>query len=72
MKKRLMCIMLAVVANVALLTLAFATPKDAGAVSSQRLLFNCCKETVEGDGYCCGYCCLFRFDCFGGMCDEEQ
>lgn len=70
MKKRLMWIVVAALANVALL--AFGTPRDAGAAASKSFFYHCCKETVAGDGYCCGYCCMFRFDCFGGMCDDEE
>ena len=70
MKKRLMWIVMAAMANVAVLV--FATPNGAGAVSSKSFFYHCCKETVSGDGYCCGYCCMFRFDCYGGMCNDEE
>lgn len=72
MKKRLKWIAFAALANVAVLPLTFATPRDAGAVSRESFFYHCCKETVSGDGYCCLYCCLFRFNCFDGMCGDEQ
>lgn len=72
MKTRLLWILLAVVVNIALLPLALATPKNAAAVSTSRFLFHCCKQTVAGDPYCCGYCCMFRFNCLNdGHCGEE-
>ncbi len=72
MKKKLLWVLLAVAANVALLPLALATPKDAAAASGSRFLFHCCKQTVAGDAYCCGYCCSFRFNCLGDRhCGEE-
>lgn len=72
MKKKLMWILIAALANIALLPLALATPKEVAAVSGAGLFFNCCKQTGAGDPYCCGSCCLFTFDCLGGgMCDEE-
>lgn len=72
MKKRLLWVLLAVAANVALLPLTLATPANAAAASSSGLLFHCCKKTGEGDRYCCGYCCIFRFNCLGdGTCGVE-
>ena len=72
MKKKLLWILLAVAANIALLPLALATPKNAAAASSSGLLFHCCKETMAGDPYCCGFCRVFTFNCLGGgTCDEE-
>lgn len=70
MKKRLMWVLLAVAANVALLPLTL--PANAAAASSSSFLFHCCKKTMAGDPYCCGYCCMFTFNCLGdGTCDEE-
>lgn len=70
MKKKLVWVLLAVAANVALLPLA--TPKNAAAASGSGFFFHCCKKTMAGDPYCCGYCCVFRFNCLGGgTCDEE-
>ncbi len=72
MKKRLLWVLLAVAANVALLPLTLATPANAAAASSSGLLFHCCKKTAAGDRYCCGYCCIFRFNCLGdGTCGKE-
>jgi len=72
MKKRILWVLLAIAANIALLPLALATPKDATAASSSGFFFHCCKETMAGDPYCCGYCCVFTFNCLGGgTCDEE-
>ncbi len=72
MKKRLLWVLLAVAANVALLPLTLATPANAAAASSSGFFFHCCKKTAVGDPYCCGYCCMFRFNCLGGgTCDED-
>ena len=72
MKKRLLWILLAVAANAALLPLTLATPKAAAAAANSGFFFHCCKKTVAGDPYCCGYCCMFTFNCLGsGMCDER-
>jgi len=72
MKKKLLWVLLAVAANVALLPLALATPKNAAAASSSGFFFHCCKQTVAGDPYCCGNCCMFRFNCLGDVnCGEE-
>ena len=72
MKKRLLWVLLAVVANIVLASLALGTPKNAAAASSSSFLYHCCKQTVMGDPYCCGYCCLFRFNCFDDHhCGEE-
>ena len=72
MKKKLLWILLAVAANIALLPLALATPKDAAAASGSRFFFHCCKQTGAGDPYCCGYCCVLSFDCLGDRhCGEE-
>ncbi len=72
MKKRLLWVLLAVAANVALLPLTLATPANAAAASSSGFLFHCCKKTAVGDRYCCGYCCVFRFNCLGdGTCGDE-
>lgn len=72
MKKRLKWIMIAAVANVAVLPLALAAPRGASAVSSDSFFYHCCKETVAGDEHCCRFCCMFRFDCLDGTCDEEE
>lgn len=72
MKKKLLWILLAVVVNIALLPLALATPKNAAAVSNSGFFFHCCKQTVAGDPYCCGYCCIFSFNCLNDShCGEE-
>ena len=72
MKTRLMWVLLAVVVNIVLASLALGTPKNAAAASSSRLFYHCCKETAIGDPYCCGYCCIITFNCLGGgTCDEE-
>ena len=72
MKTRLLWILLAVVANIALVPMALVTPKNAVAVSSSRFFFNCCKETAAGDPYCCGSCCVFTFDCLSDRhCGDE-
>ena len=72
MKTRLMWVLLAVVVNIVLASLAYGSPKNAAAASSSGLFYHCCKETAIGDPYCCGYCCLFRFDCFNDShCGEE-
>lgn len=72
MKKRLLWVLLAVAANVALMPLTLATPANAAAASSSAFLFHCCKQTVAGDPYCCGYCCMLRFNCLDDdMCGEE-
>ena len=71
MKKRLLWILLAVAANVALLPLTLATPANAAAASSSGLFFHCCKNTAGGDPYCCGYCCVFSFNCLDDdMCGD--
>ena len=73
MNKRLMWILLAVLANVALLPLTLATPEEATAESGGSFLFNCCKESAGGDPYCCGSCCILTYDCLGGgMCEGEN
>ena len=73
MTKRSMWILLAVLANLALLPLTFATPEEATAESGGSIFFHCCKEAVGGDPYCCGYCCILTFDCLGGgMCDGSN
>ena len=70
MKKRLLWVLLAVAANVALLPLTL--PANAAAASSSGFLFHCCRQTVAGDPYCCGNCCMFTFDCLDDdMCGEE-
>ena len=72
MKKRLLWVLLAVAANVALLPLTLATPASAAAASSSGFFFHCCKKTAVGDRYCCGYCCMFTFNCLGdGTCGDE-
>lgn len=72
MKKRLLWVLLAVAVNVALLPLTLATPANAVAAASSAFLFHCCKQTVAGDAYCCGNCCMFRFNCLDDdMCGEE-
>ena len=72
MKTKLLCILFAVVANILLMPLALATPKSAAAASGSGFLFHCCKQTVAGDPYCCGNCCMFTFDCYtDGHCGEE-
>jgi len=72
MKKKLLWVLLAVAANVALLPLTLAAPKDAAAASSSAFLYHCCKQTAAGDPYCCGNCCIFRFNCLGDVnCGER-
>ena len=72
MKKRLLWVLLAVAANVALLPLTLATPANAAAASSSGFLFHCCKQTGAGDPYCCGFCCSFRFNCLSDRhCGKE-
>lgn len=65
MKRKITSIALALVVNLALLPLSSAAPTDLD--RQPRIgdtVFPCCKETPDGEPYCCLQCCYFRFDCF--------
>ena len=56
-------IMIAFLANLALLPLVLATPGSATAVGPKSFFFHCCSETPSGTDYCCYSCCIFTWDC---------
>ena len=63
MKKR-SWMMIAFLANLALLPLVLATPEKAAAAGSSAF-FPCCKETSTGRDFCCSRCCVFTWNCMG-------
>lgn len=49
--------------------LAVATPAAAG----EESIRDCCKNSVEGTGFCCDNCCWFTSDCNQSAdCGDKQ
>ena len=63
MKQKPTWILIAFLANLALLPLATGEPEARAAESHKPLLFHCCKKTKSGKPYCCNRCCLFVWNC---------
>lgn len=72
MKKKRSWILLAILANLALLPMV----RGEAAGAQQRgggVLYHCCKKTTAGKPYCCNRCCVFRFNCLNHeMCERRD
>ena len=57
-------ILIAFLANLALLPLVAAAPGEGRARENREaIFFNCCKKTTAGRPYCCDRCCFFTWNC---------
>lgn len=72
MKKTRIWNVTALAANLLLLPLLFATPGQVRASGAGAALFDCCKESVEEEDFCCDNCCWFVDNCnSSGDCQPE-
>ncbi len=64
---------LALLANLALLVVSSASAPELEGQPEDAIFFPCCKETSDGEPYCCVNCCFLRFDCFADEhCQSEN
>ena len=61
MRKKPTWILVAFLANLALLPLVVAP--EGRAQGRGEPLYNCCKKTVSQNRYCCERCCVFTWNC---------
>ena len=72
MKKRRTWILVAFLANLALMPLALAVPEGSAQQRSARVIYHCCKKTTTGRPYCCNRCCVFRWNCLDHEICEKR
>lgn len=64
---------LALLANFGLFVLSSASALELQGQPEDTIFFPCCKETSDGEPYCCVNCCFLRFDCFSDEhCQSEN
>lgn len=56
-------LLLAALANLALLPLAAGAPEQRPRGSEGGLFFHCCKKSASGRRYCCKKCCVMTWNC---------
>lgn len=61
MRKKPTWILIAFLANLALLPLVMAP--EGRAQGRADPLYHCCKKTLSGNRYCCERCCVFTYNC---------
>ena len=66
MTRKTTCIVIVAVANLILFPLTLGFFRQVSASDSGALLFDCCQESVDGDGFCCDDCCIFSWNCLMG------
>lgn len=63
MKRTPIWILIALLANLALLPLAAGAPQGRAQEGREAIFFHCCKKTTSGRPYCCDRCCFFVWNC---------
>lgn len=58
--------------NAFLLVLNASIPARS-AFASEEAIRDCCKQSVDGTGFCCSNCCWFTNDCdYSSQCGNQQ
>ena len=71
MRKKPTWILVAFLANLALLPLVVAP--EGRAQGRGEPLYDCCKKTPSGNRYCCEWCCVFTWNCKNDeMCNIRE
>ena len=63
MKNKPTWILIAFLANLALLPLVTGASEGRAQEARSAFFFDCCQETTAGRSYCCDRCCLFVWNC---------
>ncbi|MDE2762702.1 MAG: hypothetical protein OXQ94_00485 [Gemmatimonadota bacterium] len=63
MKNKSTWILVAFLANLALLPLVFGPPEGRAQQRAESVFFPCCKKTSFGKRYCCNRCCILVWNC---------
>lgn len=63
MTRKSMWVLLAVLANLALLPLVTDAPEGRAQSSDGGFFFHCCKKSASGRRYCCKRCCVMTWNC---------
>lgn len=73
MKKKPVWILIAFLANLALLPLVAGVPAGRAQEARAAIFFHCCKKTQYGRPYCCDRCCFFTWDCRNNeLCERRE
>lgn len=63
MKNKPTWILVAFLANLALLPLVVRPPEGRAQQRGESVFFPCCKKPAFGKRYCCDRCCVFTWNC---------
>ena len=72
MRKKPVWILIAFLANLALLPLVAGVPQGRAQEARAAFFFDCCQKTRYGRPYCCDRCCIFTWNCLSNEACERR